>query len=69
MSTGAVAECFSPYGEIRSLGLFRLEDGRSRGMGVCTFVTSEEAGEALRGGIVIEGNPVFMQEDVSQYKD
>ena len=68
MLAAALSKSFARYGDIRSFVLYRMGDGRSRGMGVCVFETTKEAGEALRGGVVIEGHPIFMQEDVSQYK-
>lgn len=58
---------FEEYGGLRSFTLFRLSDGRSRGMGVCTFVSSEVAAQAVRGGITIDGRPLYLQEDTSQY--
>jgi hypothetical protein len=52
---------------VRSFTVFWLNDGRHRGMGVCTYATSDIAERALNQGITIEGRPLFLQEDVSQY--
>lgn len=52
---------------MRSFTVFWLNDGRHRGMGVCTYATSDIAEAALNQGITIEGRPLFLQEDVSQY--
>lgn len=58
---------FEEMGGIRSFSVFWLKDGRHRGMGVCTFETSQQASQVLRDGIMIEGRPLFLQEDISQY--
>lgn len=64
-----VQRYFQEYGEIRSFSLFRHPNGRSRGMGVVTFVLSDSAHEVLEHGIEINGWPLFVQEDVSQFAE
>lgn len=64
---GNIRSYFAELGTIRSFTVFWLDDGRHRGMGVCTYATNSEAEEALQTGIVIEGRPLFLQEDTSQY--
>jgi len=58
---------FEEMGTIRSFSVFWLKDGRHRGMGVCTYETSTQASQALGEGIIIDGRPLFLQEDTSQY--
>eukprot|EP00411_Alexandrium_monilatum_P109656 CAMPEP_0175689468 /NCGR_PEP_ID=MMETSP0097-20121207/29399_1 /TAXON_ID=311494 /ORGANISM="Alexandrium monilatum, Strain CCMP3105" /LENGTH=655 /DNA_ID=CAMNT_0016996491 /DNA_START=20 /DNA_END=1987 /DNA_ORIENTATION=+ len=67
MPEGVLRAHFEEYGPLRSLTVFRLRDGRSRGMGICTFVSSKVAGEVLDGGIQINGWALFLQEDTSQF--
>lgn len=62
---------FEEFGEIRSFTPFRspVEGVRHRGMGVCTYVFTEAAQQALRYGIEIDGRPLFMQQDISQFRE
>jgi len=64
---GTLRSYFAAFGTIRSFTVFWLNDGRHRGMGVCTYSSNEEAGYALNEGIEVEGRPLFLQEDASQY--
>jgi len=66
---GALRSYFAELGTIRSFTVFWLNDGRHRGMGVCTYSSNIEAQEALARGIVVEGRPLFLQEDVSQFAE
>jgi len=66
-SAGRIREEFRHHGEVRSFALFRLADGRHRGMGVCTYESIEVAYEVLRLGVDIDGCPLYLQEDMSQF--
>jgi len=58
---------FEKIGCVKSFTLFRLQDGRHRGMGKCSFVSSDVAAQALTWGIEIECHPLFLQEDMTQF--
>jgi len=64
---GTLRSYFAELGTIRSFTVFWLNDGRHRGMGVCTYSTNAEAEDVLAKGITVEGRPLFLQEDTSQY--
>lgn len=66
-SEATLRSYFEEIGSVRSFTVFWLNDGRHRGMGVCTYATSDIAERALNQGITIEGRPLFLQEDTSQY--
>jgi len=66
LSYDVLRDYFSHVGEVRFFSLFRLPDGRSRGKGVCTFASPDVAAWALRQGVIIEGRPLYLQEDTSQ---
>mmetsp|Transcript_114758 Transcript_114758/g.256134 ORF Transcript_114758/g.256134 Transcript_114758/m.256134 type:complete len:711 (+) Transcript_114758:93-2225(+) len=55
---------FEEWGPIQSFTLFRLQDGRSRGMGLCTYINANMAMMALNGGVVVDGWELYLQEHV-----
>jgi len=67
VSPGRIREEFRNHGEVRSFALFRLADGRHRGMGVCTYESMEVTQQVLNNGVFIDGCPLYLQEDMSQF--
>jgi len=60
-------ELFTEFGDVRSLNLKRLMDGRSRGMGVVTFGSAASAAHAIRTGVVCDGHPLFLKLDEAEH--
>eukprot|EP00747_Dinoflagellata_sp_TGD_P180344 gnl/TRDRNA2_/TRDRNA2_32640_c0_seq1.p1 gnl/TRDRNA2_/TRDRNA2_32640_c0~~gnl/TRDRNA2_/TRDRNA2_32640_c0_seq1.p1 ORF type:complete len:501 (-),score=85.47 gnl/TRDRNA2_/TRDRNA2_32640_c0_seq1:74-1576(-) len=57
--------CFQEAGHIARLVLFRLPDGRSRGMGICQYSSSQEAEYAVANlhDMVIDGREILVTLD------
>jgi len=63
ISVPALQEYFMVFGEVINCILFRHQDGRSRGSGVCAFKYPSVAGWVLESGIEVEGRQLYLQED------
>lgn len=67
VSEAEIRAHFEEIGHVTSFTIFRLKDGRHRGMGKCSYASNDIAAQALKWGIEIEYRPLFLQEDTTQF--